>query len=187
MSVANRLTMDAYFDLALNDPDGFWELWDGESREKPSMSWEHGDSMYELGRVVGNQLDRARFRVRVGHGRLLWGDSQAFIPDVFVLPIEYGEGQRGQPGRLEVYPKPLPLVVEVWSRSTGEYDRSVKLQAYRERGDAEIWLLDPYQRTLTRWLRQADGTYAEETFAGGTVAPAALPGVVVDLDALFLR
>ncbi|MBA3415963.1 MAG: hypothetical protein H0U10_12140, partial [Chloroflexia bacterium] len=48
MSVANRLTLDAYFDLALNDPDGFWEPWDGEPREKPGMSWKHGDSMSEL-------------------------------------------------------------------------------------------------------------------------------------------
>ncbi|MBA3414182.1 MAG: Uma2 family endonuclease, partial [Chloroflexia bacterium] len=132
-----------------------------------------------------NQLDRSQFRVRIGAGRVLWGEGRAFIPDTFVLPIEYGEGQRGQPGRLEVYPGPLPLIVEVCSRSTGEYDRSVKLRTYRERGDSEIWLLDPYDRTLTRWLRQPDGTYAEETLAGGRVELVGLPGVVVDLDALF--
>jgi len=185
MRVANRLTLDAYLDLARDDPDGFWELWDGEPREKPSMSWEHDDAMAELGWMVRNQLDRRQFRIRIGAGRVLRGEGRAFIPDVFVLPVAYGDGQRGQPGRLEVFPGPLPLVVEVWSLSTGQYDRSVKLQTYRERGDAEIWLLHTYERSLTRWVRQPDGTYAEETFAGGRVELVGLPGVVVDLDALF--
>ena len=185
MSVANRLSLDHYLVLARDDPDGFWELWDGEPREKPGMSWEHGDQLFELGRVIGNQLDRSRFRGRLGQGRVLWGQGRAFIPDMFVLPIEYGEAQRGQPGRLEVYPEPLPFVVEVWSRSTGQYDRTVKLRTYQERGDAEIWLLNPYERTLTRWIRRADGTYAEETLTGGPVRLTALPDVVVDLDAIF--
>jgi Uma2 family endonuclease len=185
MSVANRLSLDAYLDLALRDPDGFWELWDGEPREKPFVSWEHGDQMFELGRVVANQLDRDQYRVRVGHGRILWGDGRSFIPDVCVLPTSYGEGLRGHPDRLEAYRGPLPLVVEIWSPSTGGYDRAVKLRTYQERGDAEIWLLHPVARTLTRWLRRPDGTYREETATGGTVELAAIPGVTVDLDALF--
>ena len=185
MGVANRLALDAYLELARNDPDGFWELWDGEPRGKPFMSWEHNDALLELAVVVANQLDRSRFRVRAGHGRVLSGGGRAFIPDVFVVPIAYGDGLRGQPGKLEVCPGPLPFVVEIWSLTTGDYDRAVKLQTYKERGDAEIWLLHPYERILTRWVRRVSGTYAEERFAGGMVELAALPGVVVDLDALL--
>jgi len=185
MSVANRLSLDAYLDLALNDPDGFWELWDGEPREKPFVSWEHGDRMFELAWTLRNQLDRRHYRVRAGHGRLLWGDGKAFIPDVCVLPTAYGEGLRGHPDRLEAYRDPLPLVVEIWSPSTGTYDRTVKLRTYQERGDAEIWLLHPVERTPRRWLRRPDGTYAEETVTGGIVELAAIPGVTVDLDTIF--
>jgi Uma2 family endonuclease len=54
---------------------------------------------------------------------------------------------------LEIYDEPLPLVAEVWSPSTGGYDVLAKLPEYRRRGDTEIWLLHPYERTLTAWRR----------------------------------
>jgi Uma2 family endonuclease len=77
------------------------------------------------------------------------------------------------------------LVVEVWSPSTGHYDVATKLKGYRERGDTEIWFIHPYERTLTAWRRQPDGSYVEETHRGGVVAVASLPGVVIDLDVLL--
>ncbi|GIW03709.1 MAG: hypothetical protein KatS3mg059_0329 [Thermomicrobiales bacterium] len=43
----------------------------------------------------------------------------------------------------------------------------------------------PYERTLTAWRRQPDGTYTTQTYHGGIIRPAELPGVTVDLDALF--
>ena len=76
-------------------------------------------------------------------------------------------------------------MVEVWSPSTGHYDFATKLQGYRERGDAEIWFIHPYERTLTAWRRQPDGSYAEETYRGGPVPVVSLPGVVIDFDALL--
>ena len=51
-----------------------------------------------------------------------------------------------------------------------------KLQGYRERGDAEIWVIHPYERTLTIWRRQPDGRYAEEIYRGGVGPVASLPG-----------
>ena len=32
MSVANGIGEQAYPELVSNDPDGFWELWDGEPK-----------------------------------------------------------------------------------------------------------------------------------------------------------
>ena len=49
----------------------------------------------------------------------------------------------------------------------------------------EIWRLHPYDKTLTTWRRQRDGSYAETVYTGGQVHPVALPGVTIDLDALF--
>ena len=178
-------TLPDYWTLATEDPDGRWELWDGDPREKPGMSWEHGDAIAELARVVGNQIDRARFRVRVDGPRLLWRGRTAFLPDVAVVPLEAGIDQRGKPGFLERYAIAVPLVVEVWSASTGGYDLDVKITAYKARGDAEIWRLHPYDRTLTRWVRQPDGAYAELVHTGGVIELAALPGVAIDLDELF--
>jgi Uma2 family endonuclease len=84
-----------------------------------------------------------------------------------------------------VYDQPLPLVVEIWSRSTGEYDITEKLRVYQTRADLEIWLVHPYERTLTAWRRQPDGSYEESLVRDGMIEPQALPGVTIDLAALF--
>lgn len=80
---------------------------------------------------------------------------------------------------------PLPLVVEVSSPSTGDYDVDTKLPEYQRRGDLEIWRVHPYDHALTAWRRQPDGSYLEMGHTGGGVRPVALPGVAIDLDALF--
>jgi Uma2 family endonuclease len=86
---------------------------------------------------------------------------------------------------LESYDTPLPLVVEIWSRSTGDYDIETKLREYQRRGDLEIWRIHPYERTLTAWRRQPDGSYAESFHTEGIVHPIALPNVTIELDRFF--
>jgi Uma2 family endonuclease len=140
--------------------------------------------MYELGFSLGQQLDRSQFRIRVNAGRLRRTAENFFIPDVLVVPRELERAQRGIM-RLEYYPEPLPLVVEVWSPSTGDYDVETKLVEYQRRGDLEIWRIHPYEHTLTAWVRQPDGTYSQTVYTGGVVRPSALPGVEIDFDRLF--
>jgi Uma2 family endonuclease len=172
--------------LALADPDGGWELWAGVPRGKPPMSVAHNWVVRALGRALDRQLDEAAFVVQTNLGRVLWAEGNAFIPDVMVVPIVLARHALAErPDALESYAEPLPFIAEVWSPSTGGYDIRVKLAAYQERGDAEIWRLHPFDRTLTRWLRQDDGAYLELVHTGGIVELAALPGVAIDLDALF--
>lgn len=185
MIVRERVSDEAYRRIALGDGDRTWELYDGELVEKPSMSAEHGDVPIRLILALGTQLDREAFRLRANSGRVHHPGGSYYVPDVAVIPTALERPQRGKPGTLEVYDDPLPLVVEVWSPSTGEYDVETKIPRYRERGDLEIWRLHPYERTLTRWVRGADGGYVETVLHGGTVRPLFLPGVVIDLDDLF--
>ena len=91
------------------------------------------------------------------------------------------------PTRFNAFAEPLPLVVEVWSPTTGRYDLATKLKGYKERGDLEIWYIHPYERTLTVWRRQPDGSYDEALYEGGIVPVVSLPGVSIDLDALLGR
>jgi len=179
------VTERTYQAIALEDPDGKWELHRGRLREKPAMTWEHNDQAVELAVQLHKQLDRQAFRVRVDSARLRRQDETYYIPDVFVVPTSYGDNLHGRQDILEVHDRPVPLVVEVWSPSTGDYDTDAKLPEYQRRGDHEIWRLHPFERTLTVWRRQGDGTYTESIFTGGTIEPIALPGVIVDLDALF--
>ncbi len=179
------LSQQTYERVALEDPDGQWELHHGRLREKPPMTWEHNDVMVELGHLLRGQLERREYRVRVNAGRVRRSPEHIYIPDVLVVPVSYGDPLRNRPDVLEVFEDPLPLVVEIWSPSTGDYDVDAKIPEYQRRGDAEIWRIHPYERTLTAWQRQPDGTYKETTFRGGPVQPVALPNVSIDLDTLF--
>jgi Uma2 family endonuclease len=79
----------------------------------------------------------------------------------------------------------MQLVVEVWSPSTGDYDVEEKLHEYQRRGDLEIWRIHPYERILTAWRRQPEGTYEELVQHDGSVEPVALPSVKIELQRLF--
>jgi Uma2 family endonuclease len=175
-----------YVRIALADPDTVWELHDGVVVEKPGMSFQHQDLSFYLGHQLAQQLDRAQFRVRVNGGRLRRSGKAYFVPDVIVIPTVILGPEIYRPDVLEVYDVPLPFVAEVWSPTTGTYDIDTKLPEYRKRGDLEIWRLQPFERTLTMWRRQPDGSYDETTVTGGTVQLLALPAVTVDLDALFV-
>ena len=179
------VTEQTYRAVMLDDPEGRWELHRGQLREKPGMSAEHNHAMFELGYQLRGQLDPNEYRVRVNAGHVRQGDVTYFIPDVIVIPTALELGQRGHPGSLELYVDPLPLVIEVWSPSTGAYDVDAKLPEYQRRGDLEIWRFHPFDRTLTAWRRRDDGTYAETVHTGGVVRLAALPNVAIDLDPLF--
>jgi hypothetical protein len=60
-----------------------------------------------------------------------------------------------------------------------------KFPKYRDRGDLEIWRIHPFDRVVTAWRREADGSYSEATYRDGKVALRALPEVVIDIDDLF--
>jgi Uma2 family endonuclease len=185
MAIVNRISEQEYRELALHDSNRRWELWDGVLVEKPLMSMKHEDMSFYLGHMLANQLDRGVYRVNVNGGRTRLSSRSYYIPDVVVIPAVYKAPFEDDPRAFNAFSEPLPLVVEVWSPSTGDYDVATKLQGYRERGDVEIWFIHPYERTLTAWRRQPDGSYAEETYRGGVVPVASLPGVVIDFDALL--
>jgi len=172
--------------FALSDPERRWELHKGQPREKPAMSVGHNRALYRLDRELLRQLNPDRFEVRVNSARARRGDETYYIPDLMVVPVDDVAALPNRPDVLEVYGQPLPLVVEIWSPSTGDYDIEGKLPEYQRRGDNEIWRLHPFDRVLTVWRRQPDGEYVESVYRGGIVEVASLPGVSIDLDALFV-
>jgi Uma2 family endonuclease len=185
VATTTSISEQEYRELALNDPDRTWELWDGVLVEKPPMSIPHTDVASYLGFLLQNQLDRGAYRVHINGSRAHSTSRTYYIPDVVVIPAALVLPHMSDPRALDAFAEPLPLVVEVWSRTTGDYDVAAKLPAYRERGDREIWFIHPYERTLTAWRLQPDGTYTETVYRGGIVPVASLPGVAIDLDALL--
>jgi Uma2 family endonuclease len=145
----------------------------------------HDDVASYLEYLLQSQLDRSVYRVNVNGGKTRRSARTYFIPDVVVIPAAFVMPFLNDPRAFNALAKPLPLVVEIWSRTTGDYDIAAKLPSYRERSDAEIWFIHPYDRTLTSWRRQPGGDYKEETCRGGPVHVTFLPGVVIDFDGLL--
>src|SRR5688500_9997067 len=109
------VTTRTYEQLALEDPEGHWELDHGTPRRKPPMTMPHNDVMTALYDQLRPQIPRRAFRMRLNTGRTRTTESY-YVPDVMVVPVEYGrefEGSR----QLEAYTEPLPFVAEVWSPS----------------------------------------------------------------------
>ncbi len=175
---------ETFLRLALEEPNQ-WELHCGHLRRKPGMTAEHNEVMHTLGLQLGQQLDRSRFRVRINTGHVRRSSESYYIPDVFVIRIELLRPLRGRRDVLEAYDAPLPLVVEVWSPSTGDFDVDSKIPEYQRRGDLEIWRVHPFDRTVTVWRRQPDGTYSESHYTEGVLQPMAQPGVEIEIGTLF--
>jgi Uma2 family endonuclease len=161
------------------------EVHNGQLREKPSMTFGHGDLMFYLGLQLGDQLDRSQYRVRVNHGRLRRNDKTYYIPDVYVIPMSIITPEREASPELEIYDEPLPFVAELWSKSTGNYDAEEKLPEYKDRGDRVIWYLHPFEETVKAYVRQPNGSYTETLYRSGKIGIESLPGVIIDLDELF--
>jgi Uma2 family endonuclease len=184
MAIEQKISEAEYQRFVLSGAGKGWELHDGRLVEKPGMTWEHMDIASQLSHLLQSQLDRSAYRVFV-ESRVRRPTATIFLPDVMVVPTSYGEPFRGRPGTLAIFSDPVPLIVEVWSSSTGDYDVDAKLPVYQQRGDLEIWRIHPYERTLTAWRRQPDGSYQETIHRGGVLTPAALPSVAIDLETLF--
>ena len=178
------VSAETYERVTLEDPEGRWELACGRLVRKPIMTTEHADAARRLTRRLVIQLDEDEYSV--GETVRLRVSSGSYrVPDVCVVPREYVRRLRERPGTFEVYDDAVPLVVEVWSPSTGDYDVEEKLRQYQQRGDLEIWRIHPYDRTLTAWRRQSDDSYTQTLYRGGAVESVALPNVVIEIDRLF--
>jgi Uma2 family endonuclease len=180
------ISAKTYEQVALEDDDELWELDCGRLRRKPPMTADHNE---EISRIWGRlfiALDEDEYAVRSNSARLRIATGAFYIPDVCVVTRAMFERVRAErPRGLESYEELVPLVVEVWSPSTGEYDVEVKLAAYKQRGDHEIWRVHPIERTVTVWRRRADGGYDEQVYREGEIAPVALPGVRIAIAQLF--
>jgi Uma2 family endonuclease len=183
MAVEQRISEEAYQQFVLSGVDGSWELHEGRLVEKPGMTFRQGQISMLLGHFLLSQLDRDAYAV-VSELRVRRSSATVFVPDLMVVPAAYSEEIRDRPV-LAIFSDPLPLVVQIWSPSTGDYDIDAKVPVYQQRGDLEIWRIHPYERTLTTWIRQADGSYLESTYREGIIHPVALAGITIDLDELF--
>ena len=175
-----------YRRLAEEDFESGWELVCGELRRKPGMTLFHNSISRDVSRALQATLPLDDYEVAYNQARLRLHAGTYYVPDVVVIPTAFMPAHLDETG-VEAYPEPMPLVVEIWSPSTGGYDVETKLVDYQQRGDAEIWRIDPRDRSVTSWVRGAGGSYTMRRYIRGSIRLSALPGVEIVLAAIFRR
>ena len=98
--------------------------------EKPLMSMKHDDVAFHLGYLLQRRLDRSLYRVNVNGGKTRHSARHYSIPDVVVIPAALVLPFADDPQAFNAFAEPLPLVVEISFRTTGDG---------RHRGEA-AWL-----------------------------------------------
>src|SRR5688500_17877895 len=106
-TTATTISEQEFRELALNQHDRFWELWDGVPVEKPWMSIQHNAVATYLAAELINQLDKRHYRVTVNGDRARVSTRSFYIPDVIVIPVAYREPL--DPRDLGIYADPLPF------------------------------------------------------------------------------
>lgn len=151
------------------------ELVDGEVLMPPAPSRAHQRLVGHLFRILD-----AWARVHPPHEALMapldlrLGPNRIVQPDVAVFPT-HGSGAEGP-----VLELPL-LVAEVLSTNRS-YDRITKRHLYAEAGVPEYWVVDPEELVVEvmQGMMHVDRM-------GKRVESARLPGLVLDVEALFLE
>ena len=84
-----------YERVALEEPEGQWELACEGLRGKPGMTLEHNDVCENLVEALVAQFDRRQYRVRWNGARLKVSDGRCYVPDVVVVPVGQKAGIAG--------------------------------------------------------------------------------------------
>lgn len=103
--------------------------------------------------TIFNQYLKGRKCIAIPDGLDLYlSEKDRFIPDMMVVCDRNKIKENGVHGAPD-------LVVEVFSPSTIQRDRGVKLQTYQKHGVREYWIVTPATRTIEQYLLQ-DGVLA---------------------------
>ena len=176
-----RLTVRDYLAIP-EDDENRYELIDGELYMAPGASWEHQESIINLGSTLRDFVRANRFgRVVASPVDVYLSNEDVFQPDIVFVSVErmdiiHRSGVHGAPD----------LVVEMLSPSTERRDLTIKRERYEMFGVREYWLADTIGKTITV-LRARDGVFElVGVFGEGmTVETPLIPGLVVDVSEVF--
>ncbi|MBF0524367.1 MAG: Uma2 family endonuclease [Deltaproteobacteria bacterium] len=169
--------------------DERWELIEGQAFDMtPAPSPQHQQMLVELARQIANFLVGRACVVYVApfDVRLPEGDEDdlriktVVQPDIAVICNRSKIDARGSRGAPD-------FVVEIISPSSASKDQITKTALYEKKGVKEYWIIRPSDNTLIIRLLGENGQYGPPiTREGrGYQEVATLPGLAVDLDAVF--
>jgi Uma2 family endonuclease len=173
----HRFTIEEYYRLAevgILEEDARVELLDGQIIPMAPIGPEHHWILDTLTRTFNRQEDD---RYRVGPGRSL-PIPRHNVPEPDLVIYRSGIGRQRHLTAADVL-----LVIEI-SDSTLTRDLGFKAGLYREAKIPEYWVVDVRHQCL-RVFTLAGDRYQQKMVREGRVSPEALPGVEIDVAALF--
>ncbi|MBA2521336.1 MAG: Uma2 family endonuclease [Chloroflexia bacterium] len=180
MSVPTKLmTYDEL--LELPDLGDHYELIDGVLIVPPASSWMHADMIAALLRILfahvparqPGKVLTAPVDVRLSSVRVLQPDIVYISPERRHL-LTTNRAISGAPD----------LVAEVLSPSNRRHDLDVKFAIYEQVGVREYWIVNLERERLTMFVLH-EGRFVERPHEGGIARSTVLPGLDVDISALF--
>ncbi len=176
------ITVAEYFrmgEVGVLDPDARCELIDGEIIDRAPIGPLHASKTNRLADLLTEAV-RGRAIVSAQNPVVL-GDLSAPQPDLALLRYRDDYYAQAHPG-----PADIVLLVEVAYTSLA-HDRNTQLPLYARYRVPEIWIIDIPGRHLDVH-REPDGARYTHQFRAADLSRmeiAALPGLVLDLHALF--
>lgn len=157
------------------------EFVNGEIIAMSGVSMAHALIAANLGVALGVGLKGGPCRAVGSDMRVRIDETGLYAyPDVTVVCGEPALSGTNPPSLLNP-----SLIGEVLSESTESYDRGAKLEHYRRRASVQcVLLVDSRRRAVTRYTRNADGSWTLFDFEAGTVRLEVL-GISLDMADLY--
>ncbi|MFP4208518.1 MAG: Uma2 family endonuclease [Wenzhouxiangella sp.] len=179
-----------YGDYRTWPEDVRYELIDGTAwLMSPAPGRRHQEMVGEIYYQARQALEDESCRAYVApfDVRLPRGDEADDAIDTVVQPDVLVVGDRDKLDEAGLRGAP-DWVVEVLSPSTAAHDQTRKLAVYERSGVAEVWLVHPTDRMLTRY-RLVDGRYGRPEIQEleGITAVIDLPEIAIDWDRVTAR
>jgi Uma2 family endonuclease len=157
------------------------ELIDGELFVTPSPTTIHQRVIRRLHRLFEEAIIEAGvgeffpapYDVKLADGSIVQPDLVAVLTERFAVIAT--DGIEGVPD----------FIVEVVSPSSKTHDRVRKRELYARHGVSEYWLVDPDARNITIFSDPQEGQFRSERAINDIVVSELIPGLSVDLKALF--
>jgi Uma2 family endonuclease len=177
-----RFDVDAYYRMAeagvLGDPRRV-ELIDGEIIDMAAIGSPHAGVTNRLVRLFAAAAADGLTLMSVQNPLRLDAYNEP-EPDLMLLRPRADDYRASHPNAADVL-----LLVEV-SETSLAYDRGVKLALYARFGVLEVWIVDLVARAVEVYREPKDGAYvSRKLLTGGTLAPALIPGVRIDVAGLL--
>jgi Uma2 family endonuclease len=178
----HRFDADTYYRMAeagvLGDARRV-ELIDGEIIDMAAIGSPHAAVTNRLARLFTRAVrdDAALVNVQSPLRLDAYNEPQ---PDVMILQPRVDDYRAYHPKAADVL-----LLVEV-SETSLAYDRTTKLPLYAKFGVPELWIIDLIGAAVEVYREPKEGAYASrERLANGSLAPALVAGVTIDVAGLL--